>query len=164
MENVFAVAAAGPDVRSLVKELVVKAPALEVWSAWTTKAGIDSWWGPPDARIELRIGGPFELLFLSDAPAGEQGSEGCRFLAYVPGEMLAFTWNATPDHPLRAAHTWVVLTFARLDNRTTAVPPGSTPVSGRTGLWSMNSTWPYFDDAWGRVLQRLAPPLQDNPG
>ena len=66
----FAVAAAGPDVRSLVKETVVKASALEVWSAWTTKAGIDSWWGPPDARIELRIGGPFELLFLSDAPEG----------------------------------------------------------------------------------------------
>lgn len=153
MEDVFTVAAAGPDVRSLVKEVIVKAPALEVWSAWTSRDGIDAWWGPPDARIELRIGGPFELLFLSDAPEGEQGSEGCRFLAYVPGEMLAFTWNATPDHPLRAAHTWVVLTFASDDDHTTAVRLVHTGfLQGPDWDTYMN----YFDGAWGRVLQRLA--------
>jgi len=132
---------------------VVDGPALEVWSAWTTKAGIDSWWGPPDARIELRIGGPFELLFLADAPPGTQGSEGCRFLAYVPGEMLAFTWNATPDHPLRQSYTWVVLTFSQLDEATTAVRLVHT---GFQEGPDWDTYMAYFDDAWGRVLDRLA--------
>ena len=146
------VAATGPHVRSLVKETIVNAPALEVWSAWTTKEGIGSWWGPPDARIELRVGGPFELLFLPDAPAGEQGSEGCRFLAYVPGEMLAFTWNATPDHPLRSQHTWVVLTFTEQDDPTTRVRLVHT---GFLQGPDWDTYMAYFNAAWTRVLERL---------
>ena len=146
-------AASGPDVRSLVKETVVNGPSMEVWSAWTSKEGIDSWWGPPDARIELRLGGPFELLFLPDAPAGEQGAEGCRFLAYVPGEMLAFTWNATPDHPLRSEFTWVVITFAEVDDATTAVRLVHT---GFLEGPDWDDYMSYFDDAWGYVLGLLS--------
>jgi uncharacterized protein YndB with AHSA1/START domain len=147
------VAATGADIRSLIKETIVNAPPMEVWSAWTTKEGIDSWWGPPDARIELRIGGPFELLFLSDAPAGRQGSEGCRFLGYVPGEMLSFTWNATPDHPLRESHTWVVLTFSDLEDGSTRVRLVHT---GFLEGPDWDTYMAYFNDAWGRVLDRLA--------
>ena len=146
------VAATGPDIRSLVKETVVNAPALEVWSAWTSKVGIDSWWGPPDARIDLRVGGPFELLFLPDAPAGQQGSEGCRFLAYVPGEMLSFTWNATPDHPLRSEYTWVVLTFSELDDGYTKVHLVHTGFL--TGP-DWDTYMAYFSGAWSSVLDRL---------
>ena len=153
MQKELFVAASGPDLRSLIKESIVKAPAFEAWSAWTSKEGIDSWWGPPDARIELRIGGPFELLFLSDAPTGEQGSEGCRFLAYVPGEMLAFTWNATPDHPLRAEHTWVVITFSEFDEDTTRVRMVHT---GFLEGPDWDTYMAYFDDALDRVLKRLA--------
>jgi uncharacterized protein YndB with AHSA1/START domain len=149
----FGIAATGPDVRSLVKETVVHAPPLEVWSAWTTKASIDSWWGPPDARIELRVGGPYELLFLSDEPEGRQGSEGCRILAYVPGEMLAFTWNARPDHPLRESHTWVVLTFSEAGDGTTAVRLVHT---GFLDGPDWDTYVAYFEDAWARVLDRLA--------
>jgi uncharacterized protein YndB with AHSA1/START domain len=126
---------------------------MEVWSAWTSREGIDSWWGPPDARIELRLGGPFEILFLEDGPEGERGSEGCRFLAYVPGEMAAFTWNARPDHPLRGEYTWVVLTFAELDDSTTAVRLVHT---GFLDGPPWDSYMAYFVDAWDRVLERLA--------
>lgn len=147
------VAAAGADIRSLVKETVVNASAMEVWSAWTTKEGIESWWGPPGARIELRVGGPFELYFLADAPAGAQGSEGCRFLSYVPGEMLSFTWNARPDHPLRTAYTWVVITFTEVVEGTTAVRLVHT---GFLDGPDWDGYMAYFDDAWGRVLRRLA--------
>jgi uncharacterized protein YndB with AHSA1/START domain len=153
MQEELFVAASGPEIRSLTKETVVKAPCMPVWSVWTTKKGIDSWWGPPDARIELRVGGPFELLFLPDAPEGEQGSEGCRFLAYVPGEMVAFTWNATPDHPLRREHTWVVITFLELDEDTTRVRLVHT---GFLEGPDWDTYMAYFDDAWDRVLKRLA--------
>ena len=142
---------AGPDVRSLVKEVVVDAPPREVWDSWTSNQGVAAWWGPPRTNIELRIGGPFEILFDLDAPEGEQGSEGCRVLAYVPGESLSFTWNAPPHLSLRSANTWVVLTFA-------AAAPGTLVRLVHTGFLE-GSDWDeymaYFDSAWSYVLDLL---------
>lgn len=47
----------------------------EVWTLWTTKSGIESWWGPEGfdvtvASIDLRPGG--ELVYLMTAVATEQ--------------------------------------------------------------------------------------------
>ncbi len=154
MIDTSAIAARGADIRLLVREVEVAAPPLEVWSAWTTKAGIESWWGPPDAEIDLRIGGPFELFFIMDAEPGGRGGEGNRFLAYVPGEVLAFTWNAPPDLALRDTQTWVVVTFASLQDG------GHTHVRlVHTGFLT-GPDWDayvaYFENAWTRVLARLA--------
>lgn len=139
-------------MRSLVKEAVVQAQPAEVWAAWTTNEGIASWWGPAASNIELRIGGPFEILFSLDPPVGERGSEGCRILAYVPGESLSFTWNAPPHLPLRSANTWVVLTFT---------PHGSDGTTLRlvhTGFLEgpdWDDYMAYFDNAWEYVLGLL---------
>lgn len=80
------ISGSGPGVRSLVKERVVAAPPPSVWAAWTSGEGIAAWWEPAATNIELRIGGPFEILFSLDAPEGQRGSEGCKILAYVPDE------------------------------------------------------------------------------
>jgi uncharacterized protein YndB with AHSA1/START domain len=148
-----AIAAAGRDVRSIAKEIVVGAGADEVWAAWTSSDGIAAWWNPPITRIDLRIGGPFELLFSVDEPEGLRGSEGCKYLAYVPGEMVAFTWNAPPHLALRATHTWVVITFTRLGDTATGVRLVHTGFLEGPD-WTAYSD--YFDDAWDRVLRRLA--------
>ena len=47
----------------------------DVWELWTTKEGIESWWGPEGfetkvAKLELRVGGTLEYSFT----AGEGGS------------------------------------------------------------------------------------------
>jgi uncharacterized protein YndB with AHSA1/START domain len=144
--------AAGPDIRSLVKTTEVNAAPAEVWSSWASNEGIASWWGPADSNIELRIGGSYEILFSRDAPVGERGSEGCRVLAYVPGESLAFTWNAPPHLPLRAANTWVVLTFAE------AVPGVTAVRLVHTGFLEgpdWDDYMAYFDRAWEYVLGLL---------
>ncbi|MGA9597653.1 MAG: SRPBCC domain-containing protein [Acidimicrobiia bacterium] len=145
------IAAAGADIRSVAKEVEVGAAPRDVWSAWTSSEGIASWWGPPRSNIELRIGGPFELLFLSDAPPGKQGSEGCRILSYVPGESFSFTWNAPPHLSLRQTNTWVVLTFTPTD-------AGTRVRLVHTGFLT-GPDWDeylaYFEDAWGVVLDRL---------
>jgi uncharacterized protein YndB with AHSA1/START domain len=44
-----------------------KAPLDLVWEMWTTKEGIESWWGPPGFevivnRLELRVGGALEYV------------------------------------------------------------------------------------------------------
>ena len=133
---------------------------MEVWSAWISNEGIASWWAPPKANIELRIGGPYELHFALDQPEGLQGSEGCRVLSYVPGESLSFTWNAPPQLPLRAANTWVVLTFA-------AAVEGTSVRLVHTGFLE-GSDWDdymdYFDNAWGYVLGLLTDHWLENAG
>ena len=93
----------------------------DVWAAWASSEGVASWWNPTETRIDLRIGGAFELLFAMDQPEGRRGSEGCQYLAYVPGEMVAFTWNAPPYLALRETNTWVVITFREVRPATTAV-------------------------------------------
>jgi uncharacterized protein YndB with AHSA1/START domain len=142
----------GPAVRSLVKGTEVAASRHDVWSAWTSNEGIAAWWGPAATNIDLRIGGPFEILFGLDAPEGERGSEGCKFLSYVPGESLSFTWNAPPHLPLRSANTWVVLTFAESEGGGTSVRLVHT---GFLEGPDWDDYMAYFDSAWGYVLGLL---------
>ena len=146
------IAASGPDVRSLVKEVRVAAVPGDVWAAWTSTEGIASWWGPAASNIELRIGGPFEILFSLEPPEGQRGSEGCRILSYVPGESLSFTWNAPPHLPLRSTNTWVALTFS-------AAGPDETLVRMvHTGFLDgpdWDDYMAYFDNAWAYVLGLL---------
>jgi uncharacterized protein YndB with AHSA1/START domain len=147
------IAATGPFIRSVVRETEVAAAVLDVWMAWTSEEQIDAWWGPPASNIDLRIGGPFELLFDIDAPAGRRGSEGCRYLGYVPGEMISFTWNAPPHLALRETNTWVVITFA-------ALGPDRTKVrlvhSGFLEGHDWDAYLSYFEGAWTHVLRLLS--------
>ena len=152
MIDTASIAGTGSEVRSLVKEAVVGAEPSDVWSAWASSEGIASWWDPPQTRIDLRIGGPFELLFAMDQPEGRRGSEGCQYLAYVPGEMVAFTWNAPPHLALRETNTWVVVTFSELNTTSTAVRLVHT---GFLEGPDWDDYMAYFDDAWDHVLGLL---------
>jgi uncharacterized protein YndB with AHSA1/START domain len=167
------------------KTVEVAAPPAAVWHAWATAAGAVTFFAP-EARIggghasgrrgvvaaetdnqsepvaeALRPGDPYELLFLDadDAPEGGRGSEGCGVLAQVPGELLAFDWNAPRQYPeVRAAagKAWVVLTF-EVSNRGGA---GGTLVRlthlgfGEGDEW--DAVFAYFGRAWDTVLDRLA--------
>ena len=146
------VALGGLGVRSLVLETVVAASRQDVWAAWASTDGINSWWNPPGSNIELRVGGPFELYFDADADPGSQGSEGCVYLGYVPNEMISFTWNAPPHLALRESHTWVVITFS--DS-----PTGTDVRLVHTGF-GVGDDWDaymaYFQNAWTYVLGLLA--------
>jgi len=49
------------------------APLDLVWELWTTKDGIESWWGPPGfevkvGKIELRAGGALEYVMTAVGP------------------------------------------------------------------------------------------------
>lgn len=146
----FAVSGA-PD-RRLEHEVTVAASPRDAWEAWVDPVRLANFLGEA-ARIDLRIGGRYEILFLLDAPEGQQGAEGCRILAYLPGEMLAFSWNAPPHLPeIRSLHTWVVVTFrgpAGGPTRVRLVQAGF----GKGSAWDEDVA--YFTAAWGRVLGRL---------
>lgn len=143
----------GTGPRLLRKEVIVPASRDAVWRAWTTEAG-PRFFGQA-ARIELKVGGAFEILLDLKAPPGSQGSEGCRVLGFVPGEMLAFDWNAPPSIPrLREAgvRTQVVVQLEGLGG-------GETLVRLTQHGFGEGEDWEryyaYFDRAWGKVLAQL---------
>ncbi len=64
-----------PARRRVSIERTVNAAIGDVWELWTTKDGIESWWGPDGfevkvRRLDLRPGG--ELLYAMTATAPEQ--------------------------------------------------------------------------------------------
>lgn len=147
--------AAAPE-RMLVKEATVRGTVDDVWAAWTTPAGIASFFSP-DCRIELTPGGPYELYMGMSEPdaSGLRGSEGCRVLSFIPRAMLAFEWNFPPAVPtLRNARakTFVVLRFDAAGEERVCVR------FAQLG-WQEGEDWDagyaYFDKAWGKVLASL---------
>jgi len=141
-------------MRTLRKEVEVKAALPEVWSAWTTVDGVKGFFAP-EARIELRPGGAYEMVFSPAAPIGQKGGEGCRVLSLLPMEMVSFEWNFPPSIPsLRGANakTWVVVQLAE-------TAPGMVRVRLSQLGWQHGEDWDkgfaYFDRAWGIVLERL---------
>lgn len=66
-------AAAGWPTRRVTVEATVAAPAQEAFDAWVDPGRVVEFMGHA-ASVDLRIGGRYEVLFLEDAPAGQQGS------------------------------------------------------------------------------------------
>ncbi len=149
-------------------EQIVEAPVERVWHAWTTDEGCRSFFAR-QTRVRLELGGPFEMLFLEDAPEGERGSEGCTFLSYVPGRMLSFTWNAPPQFAhARGRHTWVVLSFEAVEDDRTRVTLdhlGFREHMERDPLHAdeWEQVRAYFQKAWPFVLGNLARRFVDGP-
>lgn len=42
------------DRKRITMERTFAAPVADVWDLWTTKDGIESWWGPDGFRVEVR--------------------------------------------------------------------------------------------------------------
>ncbi len=142
-----------PTDKILSKATVVTASLDDVWTAWTTTAGVKSFFAP-NAKVELRIGGPFEIYFDMSQPFGQRGSEPCRILSYLPQQMLSFEWNAPPSFgELRDIHTIVVLQFEQLEN-------GQVKLLLTHHGWGEGENWlaiyDYFDNAWDWVLTNFA--------
>jgi uncharacterized protein YndB with AHSA1/START domain len=148
--------------RAIRGEVTVNAPISEVWGAWTTREGIQSFFAP-ECNIELRVGGPFEMLFLPDGEPGRRGGEGARLLAIQPERMLSFTWNAPPHLPeARSQWTHVTLRFHELDGQRTRLSL-THDGWGEGGQW--DEAFAYFERAWLEiVLPNLAKRFERHGG
>lgn len=76
--------------RTIAIERLYKAPIADVWDLWTTKEGIESWWGPGGfavtvRKIDLRPGGT--LLYAMTATGPEQ-------IAFMKREGMPVTTEA----------------------------------------------------------------------
>ena len=146
--------------RSIDKEVLVAAPIEAVWQAWTTKAGIESFFAP-EAQIDARVGGAFHIHINPLGVAGEKGADDMRFLALQAPTMLSFDWNAPPSLPeVRKQRTFVIVRLAAVDDKTTKVNLHHTGW-GEGGEWEKAFT--YFDRAWGNVLANLKARFETGP-
>jgi uncharacterized protein YndB with AHSA1/START domain len=138
--------------RFLAKDRTVPASVAEVWHAWSTPDGLTGFLDAP-ARVVLGRGGPYEVYFAPDAPAGQRGGEGCFVVDFAPERSLTFTWNAPPSFPaVRREHTVV----------TVQLEPAGDGVTHLRFLalgWGTGDEWVrahgYFDAAWDWVLDAL---------
>lgn len=85
-------------MKTVRRERVVMGTLEEVWTAWTTSEGARKFFAP-EAQVELRLGGPYELFFKSSEP------EGGKILSFLPLDMLSFEWGKT----------WVVVQLQPID-------------------------------------------------
>jgi len=132
-----------------------------VWRQWTTPEGLCAFFAP-QVNVDLRIGGPFEILFDLEAPPGNRGSEGMEILAIEEKKMISFTWNAPPKiSEIRKQRTIVSIVFVALDQ-------GKTKVVLKNVGYGFGAEWEkaleYFKIAWGNVvLPRLKHSLEVGP-
>ncbi|HEY9104591.1 SRPBCC domain-containing protein [Chitinimonas sp.] len=144
----FAVNAAESGIELAV---TIKAPVAKVWQAWTTSEGISSFFAP-EAHVEAKPDGPFEVYMDPYGEPGLKGADTMKVLAVEPEKLLSFTWNAPPHLPAaRAQRTVVILRFA---------PEGQdTRLSLSHVGWGSDGEWPkaraYFEKAWPNVLKNL---------
>jgi uncharacterized protein YndB with AHSA1/START domain len=152
--------AAAAQERALVKVAIVAAPLEAAWKAWTTTEGIKSFFAP-DARVEARPGGAFEVFFNPYAKPGLKGADGMEVLAVQENRMFSFTWNSPPHLPeVRNQRTAVTLRFSALgENRTEVRLTHSGWGDG--GQW--DQSFAYFDTAWGKVLANLEKRFAEGP-
>jgi uncharacterized protein YndB with AHSA1/START domain len=138
--------------RAIDKEIVVQATLDQAWDAWTTREGITSFFAP-DARIDPKPGGAFEVYINPYAAPGLKGADDMRYLALQPKRMLSFTWNAPPSLPeARQQRTVVIIRFTPVSDTQTRVTLHHTGW-GDGGEW--DQTFAYFDKAWSNVLGNL---------
>jgi uncharacterized protein YndB with AHSA1/START domain len=138
--------------RMISKQVTVKAPLDAVWNAWTTTEGIKSFFAP-DARIEARPDGPFEVYMNPFAQPGMKGADDMRVLGVQDRRMISYTWNAPPHlAEARAQRTVVIVRFKPLGDAETQVSMAHVGW-GDGGEW--DKAYDYFDKAWGNVLANL---------
>ena len=147
------------DERRVMKEVVVAAPVEAVWKAWTTSEGIESFFAP-EAVVDARPDGAFDIHMNPYAAPGLKGADGMRVMAVQENKLLSFSWNAPPHlAEARAQRTFVAV---RLQ------PEGAgTRVSITHSGWGDGGQWDqaydYFDKAWATALANLQKRFVEGP-
>ena len=132
---------------------VINAPVADVWKAWTTTDGIESFFAPKAVKVVPEPGGALELWFGLDMPEGSRGTEGCLFHSVVSQKQLVFEWNAPPTIPtIRPLRTLVYLDFKPLPGNKTEITLRNFGY-GDGEEWAKNKA--YFAAAWPAVMANL---------
>lgn len=145
--------------KTINESITIKTTPAAVYKAWTTREGIRSFFAP-DAVIEPRVGGLFEIHMNPFAESGMKGADDMRYLALQEDRMVSFTWNAPPSLPeARKQRTYVTVRMQPQGDETvvTLFHGGF----GEGGEW--DKTHAYFSRAWPNVLKNLKKSFEEKP-
>ncbi|MBI3716256.1 MAG: SRPBCC domain-containing protein [Betaproteobacteria bacterium] len=146
--------------RAIDEKVTVKAGIDEVWKAWTTSEGIKSFFAP-DAKVELRVDGPFQIYINPYAEPGMKGADDMKIIGFQDKKMLSFTWNAPPSLPeARKQRSVVILRFVSRGDQLTEVTLHHIGW-GEGGEW--DKAFDYFSKAWPNVLKNLQKRFDSGP-
>src|ERR1044071_5469176 len=84
-----------PNTAPLVNEATIEAPIGQVWAAFTTKSGIESWM-VAHTEIDLRVGGDWRTHYRKEGVIGDEGTIGHKILSFDPERMFSFRTVKTP--------------------------------------------------------------------
>lgn len=101
----------------LVHEGIVEAELPEVWAAFTTKEGVESWMAP-HAEVTLEIGGSMRTVYDPKAKVGDPSTIENTYLCFDPMRMLAFHVTRFPEgfpFPNAVKRMWTVIYFDRAE-------------------------------------------------
>ena len=79
------------DLSKLEFNVTLKKPRDQVWQAWTDSKLITNWFSP-EANIEPRVGGAYELFF-DPSKHEHESTIGCKIIEIKPHEYLSFQWK-----------------------------------------------------------------------
>ena len=146
--------------RAIDEKITVKASVDEVWKAWTTTEGIKSFFAP-DAKVELRVDGPFEIYMNPFGVPGMKGADDMRIIGFQEKKMLTFTWNTPPSLPeARKQRSVVIVRFISRGDLLTDVTLHHVGW-GEGGEW--DKAYDYFAKSWPNVMKNLKKRFDDGP-
>ena len=111
------------DAHRLVTEGVIDAPREEVWKAFTTKEGQESW-NVAHAEIDCRVGGKMLTHYDAKGKIGDADTIENVILALDPGHMMTIKVGKPPEKfPFKQAikKVWTVLYFDEVGPKQTRV-------------------------------------------
>src|SRR5471030_728779 len=104
--------AAPPQPAPLKLSRILHARRETVFKAWSSAEHVKRWFGPetystPDAKVEMRVGGPFEVCMRS--PSGEEHWTRGTFVEVAPPSRLVIDMHVSDSagEPLFRAYTEV---------------------------------------------------------
>jgi len=116
-------AAQASDDGAIVHEAVVNAPVEEVWKAWTTREGMESWMvGRTD--FELTVGAIWHTSYDKQSTLDDDRTIHQQLLAYDPGRMLSIRTVKAPKgfpFPNEIGRTWTVVYLEPIGSAQTRV-------------------------------------------
>jgi|ERR1700730_13348935 uncharacterized protein YndB with AHSA1/START domain len=151
--------------RVIRKQVVVDASRKEVWEAFTTNQGAQTFFAP-QTRINLILGGPYEIYFHPEKTHGTRGcEEECRIHSIVPMKSLSFTWGQEPEPGTKSLRDAGLTTIVFLDFK--ELSPHKTLVHFTNVGWGQGPEWDrsydFFTKAWDFVLGYLKIRFEKGP-
>jgi len=152
-----------PQERAVTETVTVKAGLDDAWAAWTTTAGIKSFFAP-EANIDARVGGAFQIFMDPFAAPGLKGADDSVILAIQEKKMLSFTWNAPPSLPeARKQRTVVIVRFTSRGDVLTEITLHHIGWGEPAADNQWGQAYDYFAKAWPNVLKNMKKRFDNGP-